>query len=100
MPIRLSELTQGMRTRLRVEMGHGLAVEVEYRSGQVTPAYLAGRPAEESVAEFFAGIGLTWDIVDDDGTPVPITAEGLQQVPAEVVNRIFAAVAVGRVPNP
>lgn len=98
MGLRLSELAQGMRSRLDVEIGPGLAVTIEYRSGLVTPRYIA-ELGDATIGQVFEQLGLSWNLVDEDGHVIPATEEGLLLVPSEVTNRVFRAVLSGRVPN-
>lgn len=58
-----------------------------------------GLPAE-SLSMFITGIVLSWDIIQDNSDEkVPITVEGLSEVPVIVQQKIVEAIAEDQRPN-
>jgi len=88
--VRLSEITSGLRT-IKVPFG-SLTISVTYRMSERTPAKVNEEFSLVVIDNLVRWVD-SWDIVDDDDQPVPITEEGLSQVPYPVLKAIFHHVA-------
>lgn len=104
MPIKLADLTKATRTV--VADYDGLTVNITYAPGKLTPAVEArlndanenNRPAS-GVADELANIITGWDILGDDGEPVPITAELLHEFPTRFLLACVQAIGSDARPN-
>jgi hypothetical protein len=47
-----------------------------------------------------AGLLVTWDVLDDEGEPLPITVEWLEHLPMSFINSIAGAMLTDGLPNP
>ena len=47
-----------------------------------------------------AGLLVSWDVLDDDGEPLPITVEWLEHLPMSFINSIAGAMLTDGLPNP
>jgi hypothetical protein len=103
---KLSEFANKRSTkRLTVEIGD-VAIELSYRPAVVTPRWQKAAAAAKDgdidtgllvpMCQLVAG----WDLENDDGTPVPLTPEGLQDIPAQALLAILQAVTGDMAPNP
>jgi hypothetical protein len=55
--------------------------------------------AIEESARFLEFYSLEWDLEDDDGNPIPATAEAILDLPAEVAGEIFRTVVEAVAPK-
>ncbi|AZF90301.1 MAG: hypothetical protein BPHS0_15 [Phage 5P_3] len=97
MPLRLSSLKKSLRT-ITMEWDDN-TLNVTYRLGEVTPEradrlaamFEESRAEDRSNAEIWADILAvveSWDILGDDGNPLPVTAETLAQIPITILRGI------------
>jgi len=105
MPITLGKLVAGKRRTVAVEFD-GEIINITYTTGKLTPAVEArlndanenNRPAS-GVADELANIITGWDILGDDGEPVPITAELLHEFPTRFLLACVQAIGADNHPN-
>jgi hypothetical protein len=71
-----------------VSLGQMLAISGEGRVGKVDT-----EDAEQTqgMFEMFAGALVQWNLEEEDGTPIPVTMEGLQGLDTEFVTAIIEA---------
>ena len=107
MPIKLADLTKRTKTvSVRFE-GADDALSVTYRPRLLTPALQAtfqeaareGRHSEMLVDSMVALV-TDWDLLGDDGKPIPLTSEALLGVPIEVLALVTEALGRDLVPDP
>lgn len=106
MPIRLSDLRANKRT-VAVEYD-GETLNVEYRPQAVNPEYqdwlknLGQREAKTSEAELWEKILAVvsgWDLLDDDGQPLPVSREFIAMLPTDLLMAITWAIQEDAGPN-
>ena len=111
MPIRISELRKETR-QVDIEWD-GETVKVEYRPGAVTAqmqmaaasmANIGNDPQRvvESLGDYvqaMARLIATWDILDDDGQPLPVTPELVEALPLPFVYAVFGGIMGAYSPN-
>ncbi len=96
MPIRLSDLKTKSTTFTFDFLGE--AVTITYRNGVITPEWESRReltdPSRQAQATVLAlsEIVASWDVLGDDGQPVPVTVETLTPMPLQFLNRVLEEV--------
>lgn len=83
-------------------------VEVTYRPGALTLQVADDlREAQfnplgdvEVVGHTLLTIIEKWDLMDDDGTPYPVSEESIKKLPIEFLGRIFNAIQNDAIPDP
>lgn len=86
--MKLSELL-GTRT-IDVEIS-GHTIEVEYRLAE--RSIVAQRAlVEENVAETVVRLVASWTLFEDDGSPVVLTVERLEQIPIPILARVIRSI--------
>lgn len=96
MPISIAQLQKATR-RIEVEYD-GQTVGVTYCPGTLTPAYIAGlegRRLEEQVVELVTA----WEITDDTGKDLPVSAELAAGLPLPFLAAITEAINGDLRPN-
>lgn len=102
--MRLSAATS--RVRPIVVKFEGGDLNATYRPTSYTPKKLAEAQAKAkkakkandqdaalaSMIESVLDLFVSWDLEDDDGTPIPLTAEALQDVPINVMSELIQEV--------
>jgi hypothetical protein len=76
-------------------------VNLEFRPGALTLGALsrlyeaakADTFDPEAMEEMLKPILVSWDLLDDDGSPLPITREGLHKLPMEFVGELITVLA-------
>jgi hypothetical protein len=107
MPIRLAELTKATRTVVQTFEGTEDTLSITYRPSAWTPAVMnehlsavsSGNTPEALVLDL-ATLLVSWDLLDDKGKPIPITAESLRRVSLEVLNVVLGAINADMLPDP
>ena len=101
MPIRLSELT-ARQANLAVDVGGGETLNVVFRPGAITPevAVIDETTNIDRVYGFFRQVIVSWDLVDDDGVPLPMVDASLARVPLVVLAEVMQAAIMAARPNP
>jgi hypothetical protein len=99
MPVRLSDLTRRERTVAVHFEGVDAALSVTYRPDRWTPAsearsrlLLDGNRPGQALALFLAERVTSWDLLAEDGTPVPLTEDALADVDIAIMNAVVLAV--------
>lgn len=96
MPLSLGDLRS--RTRRVAVPVAGETLEVEYRPTALTPgliAWLRGIEADgqpERLAEVLCQVVIGWDLLGDDGAPLPVTEEVARELPLRLLGVIVRAV--------
>jgi hypothetical protein len=95
--VKVSSLARQQDT-LRIEVGPGEdeVVEVVYRPGALT-LEIADRLRELQDSPFQVDAALvllepmlvSWDLLDDNNEPLPVTAEGIKQVPLQFLGKLI-----------
>ncbi len=107
MPIKLADLAKQTKTVTVAFEGAEEPLTVTYRPRFLTPARQvafeeaarAGRHTE-LLTEGIVGLVAEWDLLSDDGQPVALTAEGLADVPLEVLSVVVEAIGRDVAPSP
>jgi hypothetical protein len=92
MALKLHEL-KAREKEIAVAFGDD-SVRVRYRPYAITPeseARIANSTGAETMLATFCEIVAGWDLLDDDGAPLPITLETLRQVPSQALAEIIRA---------
>lgn len=104
MPITLTELFADEKP-LQIPIGaHTLAVK--YRVSGITPETeqvfrrLAQESAGQALVAFLLPILTDWDLLDDEGRPVPINQKTLSSLPVRFLSLITEAIGEDINPNP
>lgn len=105
MPIKLTDLKKSIRT-VAIEY-EGDSATVQYRPAALTPYlqmvlldwYVGGENSEREykttlndVLDAFIDLVATWDVMGDNGKPLPVTRHWLRQLPTQ-----FIAVVIGAI---
>jgi hypothetical protein len=95
--VRLSQLVEERR-ELTIPVGGG-TIHLGYTPSGVTPRMMAmadeaqrGTVSVEQLCTVIAPMLLDWDVTDDEGAPLPLTAGGLQDVPLAILVRVMTAI--------
>ena len=93
--IRLSDLAAG-KCRTEARFGEDV-VTLAYRPYLDTEIEAAaepdgGRLTNDTVRRFLSAVLLEWDLLGDDGQPLPIDVETLRGVPIDILAPIFDAI--------
>lgn len=70
----------------------GETVHVTYRPHAVTPATygkLRDEPVPQFLPKYLATVLVDWDVLGDDGEPIPTTEAALQDVPTRFLSEVF-----------
>lgn len=106
MTVKFSELAKGVRSV--VAEWEGESVKVQYRPGANSAAFaIALQEAMEgsasggtrAIVDSLANMMIGWDVVDDDGKPMPISADDLLAYPVGFLSAILNAIAEDQAPN-
>lgn len=102
---RLADFARNSAT-VRVPFGD-LTVTVRYSPDRLKPADEdAVREAQRDqyasgvLISFLCAVVEEWDLMDDDGRPIPLTPEALQHVPLTIMDRIAGAIFQDMRPHP
>jgi hypothetical protein len=93
MPISLAKIKAGVAAFAWEYEGEIL--NVQYRTGEITPAELAQQAEQEGMAGLIGGLVkwlVSWDLLGEDGKPLPITAEALNLVPTPFLNGLYVMI--------
>lgn len=101
--LRLSDLKQ-KTTTVDVDVA-GSKLHVEFESGfwtGVTEEWYFDQTGNfgEKNRELICAAVKTWDLLQDDGTPLPLTPEALKPVPKWILDAVVGAMIQGANPNP
>lgn len=91
MPISLKDLRNRTGT-VRHEFPDGSGdLTIEFRIGLASDEYLhKAAQGENSIAvDALPGLIIKWDLVDEDGEPVPITVEALKQIDNQFLKFVY-----------
>lgn len=86
------------KTTTTTVLWDGETVDVGYRPGMVTAALLeqvqaaAARDDMGVIGVLFSKMLAWWDVLDDDGERIPVTAEAVSQVPLDFAMAVLKAV--------
>lgn len=103
MAIKLSDLTKQTRT-IRVDVGAGEPLEVEYRVQAYTPeieseiANADQRPAG-TLARILSKLVVRWSLVDDDSNMYPLDEKSAARLPLSLMLAVFSKIAEDMRPN-
>lgn len=105
MPITLAEIAVNRR-ELSIPIGDGV-LNIVYNLAGLTPQVEAQfrRMAQEqqngeALVSFLAPLLLEWDLLDEAGQPLPVTADVLQTLPLMFLARLVEAIGADIAPNP
>lgn len=104
MPVRVSNLVRDRRT-IQVPVGDE-ALTITYRPGGITPA-TEGRLREYSddqrggaaLVALLADCLVEWDLLDDEGQPLPLDTKTLSQLPVIFLGHLAQAITEDMRPN-
>lgn len=74
-------------------------INIEYRTQAVTPGFLAEIQEVDlmdRIAFQFERVVKAWDVTDDDDKPIPITKDGLKDIPVYLLGSLLDAIAEDR----
>jgi hypothetical protein len=110
--MKLSQLVENRRT-VTIPIGSG-EITLGYNPAGVTPRMFAmieevqqeadnARVVTMTMARMLTQMVTDWDVTDDDGEPLPLTAAAMMDVPIQILSRIceviFAEIAVPNSPS-
>lgn len=107
MPIRLSDLKAATKTITIPVPGTDDTLTITYRLGEMTPERvdrldeLMEQP--HTTSELWAmtlAIIVSWDLLDDEDQPIPVTPEAIASVPSPVLSWINRRIAEDAHANP
>lgn len=105
MPITLADIAVDRR-ELSIPIGDGV-LNIVYNLAGLTPQVEAQfrRAAQEqqngeALVAFLTPLLLSWDLLGEDGQPLPVTAEILQTLPLAFLARLVEAIGADIAPNP
>lgn len=105
MPITLAEIAVDRR-ELSIPIGNGV-LNIAYNLAGLTPQVEAQfrRAAREdrngeALVTFLQPLLLSWDLLGEDGQPLPITEETLQTLPLAFLAQLVEAIGADTAPNP
>jgi hypothetical protein len=115
MPASLNQVARN-RATLTLDFGEGASLTVVYRPGAITPRQLhrtypeadtpfadlpdaEQRALMEEVTRSLGNCLLDWDLLDNDGQPIPATPEGLQDVDYVVQTVVWKAISEDQRPG-
>lgn len=104
MPVRLSELRANVRTvAIPVD---GDVLNVTYRPSGITPEVedrldeaTSKQRIGESLMTLLAAALVSWDLLGDDGKPLPVTVETMRVLPLSFLAKLVQAVTADMRPN-
>jgi hypothetical protein len=107
MPIRLADLTKEARTVTKTFEGTEDTLTITYRPRAWTPSIHAalmeainsGQTPEALVINL-STLVVEWDLLDDDGKPIPTTPESLRGVSLQVLNIAVETINADMLPDP
>jgi hypothetical protein len=103
MPIKLADIVN-KTVPCQVVLDAEDTINLTIRRNFYTPAVSATlqSSADPMGAEIDLVVGgiVDWDVLGDDGSPVPITSENLSQLSISVINSIYSAMMAAVRPNP
>ena len=92
MPLTLAHLKKNTRTLTLTYAGE--EVNVTYRPGAMTPALsleMADPATNLPVVTVLEQTLVSWDVLDDDLTPLPVTHDTLIELPSDFLSVVFSA---------
>jgi hypothetical protein len=102
MPIRVSNLAKNVRETTVAYEGETAAVS--YKPGSVTPNMLDEMQAHKEDAGALVSLirrcVAEWDVLQDDGKPLPTDAPAVGDLPVAFLNAVLTAVFEDMRPNP
>jgi hypothetical protein len=100
----LSHLTRAKPTTATIDLGDGDTVSLTFDANRVTPRWMdeaMQRVTDQdmlSLCKALSEVLSAWDVVDDNGSPVPIEP-ALKDLSFPVVNSLFEAVCKSAAPS-
>ena len=105
MPIRIGQISHDLRT-VTVSFA-GETFTVTYRTSGFTPetedrlfALLESQRGASAIVEVLAACLDSWEVLGDDGKPLPPTKENLRRLPVVFLNAVVTAIYEDMRPNP
>jgi hypothetical protein len=108
MGVKVSTLAKVVEdAQMRVGPGEEDVVNIRYRPGALTLGALKRLESAAASKDFkpdvfedlLTPILVSWDLLQDDGTPLPITAEGLDQLPLEFIGELISTLNTATKPD-
>lgn len=104
MPVRISHLSADQRT-IKIPWGDD-AVIVTYRPSGISPAiedrvreHMAAEKAGAMLVELLASCLVDWDLLDDNGRPLPTNKKALRELPTVFLTKVTTAITEDMSPN-
>jgi hypothetical protein len=95
--MKLSQLVEDRR-ELAIAVGSG-SIVLGYNPSGVTPRMMAmadeaqkGNVGVATLCAMLAPMLVDWDVTDDDNNPLPLTADGLQDIPFGILVKIMTEI--------
>jgi len=101
MPLKFSEIVNRTK-KIEVEIGED-RLSLEFKTEFYTPAVASKISTSTSAiaaqVEVMADAIVSWDLLGDDGEPMPITVETLSAIGLGIINTIYQAMVEAVLPN-
>lgn len=102
MPIKLSEI-QSKTKKITIDLEDDDSIEIEFKTAFYTPKTVARIEASErplgTQVEILCESIVSWDIVGDDGKPMPIDEDTLDGLGVDLLNLIYINMRQATLPN-
>lgn len=86
---------EGWWARVRTNAPFGLFLKLTNMGGDLGEDGTRAANAMGELLALLPQLVSEWNFVDPDGAPLPCDAAGMQQLPMELINALFAAISAG-----
>lgn len=101
MGVKLSKL-RDMTKKKTIDLGEGAEITLEYYPRRITlnlSEQIKAAESEREIVRLFFSVVKSWDILGDDGKPLPINDETLGDLGADILGDILTALQNADVPK-
>ena len=97
--MRVSEITRQKPVEAVIDLGDGDTITLQFDRNMVTPAWVEEGRKDAFLSRALAEVILSWDVVNDDGSPYEPTAENLAVFSFDAQSRLLEHIVEAAVPS-
>lgn len=97
--MRVSDITRQKPVEAVIDLGDGDTITLQFDRNMVTPAWVEEGRKDSFLSRALAEVILSWDVVNDDGSPYQPTPENLAVFSFDAQSRLLEHIVEAAVPS-